>query len=151
MAREDTIAQILTLQGTLMRTSMRHHSRTMAGENLTPAQFHLLVFLHSRPGTPTAEAADAMGVKPNIASGVIQRLVERGWVAREPSAHDGRVRLLSLTPSGVQTVDNAVDAAEKDFIDHVSVLSDEQVEQLRGILDTLVAALAADADGHRFQ
>ncbi|GMA34791.1 MarR family winged helix-turn-helix transcriptional regulator [Demequina litorisediminis] len=102
MNREERIAEVLGLQHQLMRTSMRYHSRTMAYEGLTPAQFHLLVFLHGSEGVPTAEAADALGVKPNIASGVVQRVVDRGWVSRHSSPDDGRVRLLSLTDAGVE-------------------------------------------------
>ncbi|WP_152647945.1 MarR family winged helix-turn-helix transcriptional regulator [Demequina sediminicola] len=144
MSREETVAQVLDLQAQMMRSSMRHHSQTMVGANLTPVQFHLLLFLHSHRGIPTAEAADAMGVRANIATGVVQRLVDRGWVAREPSPEDGRVRLLSLTSEGDELVNQAVSEAEQGFIEHLNVLSDEQVEQLRGILQTFIDAGAAE-------
>ncbi|WP_062519837.1 MarR family winged helix-turn-helix transcriptional regulator [Demequina silvatica] len=144
MTREATIAEILELQGRLMRVSMRDHSRTMVDEGLTPVQFHLLVFLRDRESVPTAEAAEAMDLRPNIATGVVQRLVERGWIARDISPEDGRVRLLSLTPEGIALVDAAIEEAERGFIGHLSALSDAQVEQLRGILATI---LADGADG----
>ncbi|WP_062288001.1 MarR family winged helix-turn-helix transcriptional regulator [Demequina phytophila] len=139
MTREATIAEILELQGRLMRVSMRDHSRTMVDEGLTPVQFHLLVFLRDRASVPTAEAAEAMGLRPNIATGVVQRLVERGWIARDISPEDGRVRLLSLTPDGITLVDAAIEEAERGFIGHLSALSDAQVEQLHGILATILA------------
>ncbi|WP_062076703.1 MarR family winged helix-turn-helix transcriptional regulator [Demequina globuliformis] len=141
MNRDAEVAQILELQGRLMRTSMRHHSRTMVDEHLTPVQFHLLLHLHSHPGVPTSDAAGALDIRANIATGVIQRLVERGWVRREQSPEDGRVRLLSLTDAGVTLVNEAVAEAERGFISHLNALSDEQVVQLRGILGTILAAV----------
>lgn len=143
--RDATIAQILDLQGRLARASMRHHSRTMTDEHLTPGQFHALLFLHDRPSCATSEVAEAMGQRPNIASGVVQRLVDRGWVERHSSPEDGRVRLLSLTPAGIELVDEAIAEAERGFVEHISALSDEQVGQLRGILQTILDA-GADAD-----
>ncbi|WP_084078866.1 MarR family winged helix-turn-helix transcriptional regulator [Demequina sp. NBRC 110057] len=144
MARDDAIAEILRLQHRIMRDSMRHHSRTMVDEGLTPAQFHLLVFLHGSEGVPTAEAAEALGVKPNIASGVVQRVVDRGWVCRHASPEDGRVRLLSLTVAGVELVNEAVQEAERGFVTHLDVLSDEQIAQLASIMQTIVDAGAND-------
>lgn len=143
MEREAVVAQILEMQGRLMRASMREHSRTLVDEGLTPVQFHLLVFLHGREGVPTAEAAEALHLKANIASGVIHRLVDRGWVARCGSPEDGRVRLLSLTPDGVALVDAAIEEAERGFVSHLSALSDAQIEQLHGIMATILAAGAA--------
>ena len=144
MDRDTAIAQILEMQGRLMRASMRDHSRTMVDEGLTPVQFHLLVFLHGRDGVPTAEAAEALHLKANIATGVVQRLVDRGWVARCGSPEDGRVRLLSLTGEGVALVDAAIEEAERGFVSHLSALSDTQVTQLRDIIATILEAGAAE-------
>lgn len=143
MTRQTDTAEVLRLQGVLMRASMGHHSRALAELDLTPVQFHLLVFLDGRDAVPTTEVSQALAVRPNIASGVIQRLVSRGWVAREVAEHDGRVRLLSLTPAGTAIVAQAVDMAETGFVEHLSVLSDDQVGHLRGILATLVDATVA--------
>ncbi|MDN4476601.1 MarR family transcriptional regulator [Demequina sp. SYSU T00192] len=140
MARESAVEEVVELQGRLMRSSVRHQARTLVEEGLTPVQFHLLMCLHERPGMPTAEAADATGLRPNIASGVVQRLVERGWVERGSAPEDGRVRLLSLTAEGVALVEQAVEEAERGFVEHLDALSDEQILQLRGILATILAA-----------
>ncbi|WP_062302113.1 MarR family winged helix-turn-helix transcriptional regulator [Demequina subtropica] len=147
MARDDVIAEILELQHRLVRRSMRDHSRTLVAEALTPVQFHLLVFLHGSSGVPTAEAAEVLGVKPNIASGVVQRLVDRGWIERGASPDDARVRLLSLTASGVALVDEVTREAERGFVAHLAALSDAQIGQLREILATIVADGAARVDG----
>ncbi|WP_062516614.1 MarR family winged helix-turn-helix transcriptional regulator [Demequina gelatinilytica] len=146
MGRDDAIAEILELQHRLVRRSMRDHSRTLVAEALTPIQFHLLVFLHGAPGVPTAEAAEVLGVRPNIATGVVQRLVDRGWIERTASPDDARVRLLSLTAAGVALVDEATREAERGFVAHLAALSDAQIGQLREILATIVADGGALAD-----
>ncbi|WP_062387330.1 MarR family winged helix-turn-helix transcriptional regulator [Demequina iriomotensis] len=139
MDRDVAITGILELQRQVMRASIRDHSRTLVAEGLTPVQFHLLVLLHGQPGVATADAADTLGLKPNIATGVVQRLVDRGWIERASSPEDGRVRLLSLTAAGIALVDEAIDEAERGFVSHLGALSDEQVAQLHGILATIVA------------
>lgn len=143
MSRDELVAEILRMQHALMRASMRHHSRTMVDEGLTPVQFHLLLFLHGREAVPTAEAAEALALKPNIATGVVQRVVDRGWVCRHASPDDGRVRLLSLTEEGVALVNETVEEAERGFVSHLDALSDEQIAQFAAIMETILAAGAA--------
>jgi DNA-binding MarR family transcriptional regulator len=73
--------------------------------NLTPTQFMLLAsvgWLAASAGQqPTQqEVADHAGADRMMTSKVLQTLVDRGLVQREPDPADGRVRRLRLTPEG---------------------------------------------------
>ncbi|WNM23605.1 MarR family winged helix-turn-helix transcriptional regulator [Demequina capsici] len=138
MNRNATITAISEMQHRMVRELMREQSQTMVSTRLTPAQFHLLSLLHDKPGMPTMDAAIALGVKPNVASGLIQRVVDRGWVTRSSSSADGRQRLLSLTDSGQTLVNDAVQDAEHSFIARLARLSDVQVQQLHEIYRAIV-------------
>ncbi|MFW7414380.1 MarR family winged helix-turn-helix transcriptional regulator [Demequina sp. SO4-18] len=140
--REGLEQRILALQGSLMRAQMRSQAEALIDQHLTLAQFRAILFIHAHPGRPTAEVGDFVGVRPNIATGVIQRLVDRGWVARERDPEDGRVRLLSPTAAGRAFVDAVVAQVERDFLESLAALSSDQLTALEDILSTLGAAQA---------
>jgi DNA-binding MarR family transcriptional regulator len=77
--------------------------------------------------------ADARGIRPNVATGIIQRLVDRGLVERRKDPDDRWVRLLSVTDRGRALIDELsgiVLAKGRELLDR---LSDEQLPQLRDI------------------
>lgn len=138
--RESSMEHITLLQRELALTQMRSQSESLHDHGITVAQLHTLLFVYAAPGRRTAEVAERVGMKPNIATGVIQRLVTRGWLERTPDAEDGRVRRLALTASGTAFVESVAGAAEQQFARHLALLSDAQLEQLADILGTIVAA-----------
>lgn len=144
MTRDALIARVGELQDQFARASMRSQSEVLVDQHLTLAQFRTLLFLHGTAGPAMAEVAEMLAVKPNIATGVVQRLVDRGWVERTADAQDRRVRRLGLTAEGRALVDGVVEAAQRDFAQVISALGDDQLEQLAGILETLIAARGRD-------
>ena len=104
---------------------------------------HWLAVLHiireHRTLTPT-ELAAATGVRPSTLRHVVNELIERGEVRREPNPEDGRSYLLSLTREGVRiakAADPALDAAAATVERHLGWrLSDLErpLEELRSAL-----------------
>lgn len=140
-SRAALIAQVTVLQRELVLSQMRPQSESLFSSGITVAQLHTLLYVHAVPGRPTAEVAEAVGMKPNIATGVVQRLAARGWLARTPDAHDGRVRRLALTPEGAAFVESVAGAAEQQFVGHLDALSEDQLAQLADILATVAASI----------
>jgi DNA-binding MarR family transcriptional regulator len=87
------------------------------------------------------ELADALMVSRSGVTRLIDRLEERGWVARRVAPHDRRVVRAELTREGAAAFAHrsAVFAAafEERF---AGVLDDEAVAALRGVLARLLAA-----------
>lgn len=71
-----------------------------AGFDLTPVQFAAMDAIHNHPGADQATVAELIAYDRATIGGVIERLEQKGWVARVVSERDRRARELSLTPEG---------------------------------------------------
>ena len=78
-----------------------------AGFDLTPVQFAALDAIAAQPGTDQARVAEMIAYDRATIGGVIDRLVQKGWVHRVVSERDRRAREVSLTDEG-QRVREAV-------------------------------------------
>ncbi len=101
-----------------------------AGFDLTPIQFAALDAIHNQPGADQATVAEMIAYDRATIGGVIERLEQKGWVARVVSERDRRARELSLTPEGERTFQALVPV-------------------VRGLQDEILQSLG-DADRTRF-
>ncbi len=101
-----------------------------AGYDLTPIQFAALDAIHNQPGADQATVAEMIAYDRATIGGVIERLEQKGWVARVVSERDRRARELSLTPEGERTFEALVPV-------------------VRGLQDEILQSLG-DADRSRF-
>ena len=106
----------------LILAAQRHGSRMMAGHlraaSLTPAQAEVLNVLASHEPLTLVELGRLMISETGSPSRLVDTLVSRGLVTREPGRDDKRVVQLRLTPAGQQTLADgrAQTAAIDDFI-----------------------------------
>jgi DNA-binding MarR family transcriptional regulator len=88
------------------------------------------------------ELAAAEGVTQPAITLLVNRLQDRGWVAREPDARDARAVLVRLTTAGRQIFD-ALRAEYRALVhEEMAMLDDDDVETLARaveILDGLIA------------
>jgi DNA-binding MarR family transcriptional regulator len=83
--------------------SQRGRFLAVAGEfELSPPQIMALQMLE--PGRPVAMSAlaAALGCDNSNVTGIVDRLEDRGLVARRSGDHDRRVKMLDVTPDGAQ-------------------------------------------------
>lgn len=115
--------------------------------DLPPAQLHALRELAARPAASLAELAERTHTDPSSASVVVQRLVERGLVARGESEQDRRRTELKATPAGrALAARTPADAVER-VAGALSPLGERQAASLsRGLL-ALARGLRAAQDG----
>ncbi|MFN3889200.1 MAG: MarR family winged helix-turn-helix transcriptional regulator [Beijerinckiaceae bacterium] len=78
-----------------------------AGVDLTPVQYAALFAIAQRPGVGQAQLAALIGYDRATIGGVIDRLEQKKWVTRVPSAEDRRVNLLTVTDEGRETLSRA--------------------------------------------
>lgn len=71
-----------------------------AGEDATPVQFAALSAIAAHPGIDQATLAGAIAYDRATIGGVVDRLAQKGLVAREVSSRDRRARVLTLTRAG---------------------------------------------------
>lgn len=118
-----------------------------AGLDLTSVQFAALDALAHNPGIDQAGLAEAIAKDRATIGAVVDRLEQKGLVARQVSPRDKRARVLSLTGQG-QAVLGAlipvVDALQRDILPG---LTDAEYHQFVALAARAVAAAEIGPDG----
>jgi DNA-binding MarR family transcriptional regulator len=94
------ISQAIDLDRQIHRIIRRHSSSAWMGLNLTVPQVKTLFFVSNQPGTNPGRLATALKVTPPNVTGIVDRLVEQGLLARQVSPEDRRALELRLTEQG---------------------------------------------------
>ncbi len=92
---------------------------------------------------PQIELANRVGIEPATMVATIDRLVKVGLLMREPSPCDRRVKLVVLTPTGIDLFDKVkaeADVLRKELLDHVDkkqlLAATELLEHLQSVAET---------------
>ena len=88
-----------------LSTQVFAHRIKEAGSDITPVQFAALDSLQARPGIDQATLAGLIAKDRATIGGVVDRLEQKGLLARTVSADDKRARVLTLTPEGQATIE----------------------------------------------
>ncbi|HEX8864668.1 MAG TPA: MarR family transcriptional regulator [Lentzea sp.] len=138
VAGSELSKRVMVLSGLLNKAT---HT-TVARFDLTGADFDVLAALR-RSGKPYRLKANELSRSLLLSTGgtsnVVNRLVSRGLVEREPDQTDGRSTYVRLTPNGTSLAEEVVIANSKA---HDEVLSAIPAE----LLDNATAALRALAE-----
>ncbi len=114
------------------------HARR-AGLELTAVQFAAMDAIRAHPGIDQARVAALIAYDRATIGGVIERLVQKGLVARKVSPRDRRARELALTEDGAR--------AFAQFLPVVAALQDEILGHLVPAERETFLALARKAIG----
>lgn len=137
-------ALIRRLQQTVAFTLTRQFQAR--GSDLTPVQYTVLAAACTHPGIEQGELADLIGYDRATVGGVVDRLEAKGLVSRNLSAHDRRVRLLSVSRTGTALLKKlapAILAAQDEIL---AALDAREREDFARLLAKLVHPPAAPAN-----
>lgn len=115
-----------------------------AGFDITPVQFAILNALMDHPGEDQVTLASQVAFDAATSGAVIGRLESKGWIRREPDAHDRRRKLLWVTSEGEQAVQAMKRAVAKAQSRIVGPLDAAERTQLSALLGKLVSGHEAD-------
>ena len=101
--------------------------------DLTLPQVKVLMVLSARGTSRMRDLVRALGALPSTATGIVDRLVERGLVERAADPADRRVVLAGLTARGAETVAR------------VEALTNDRMRELLGTLPPADLAVVASA------
>jgi DNA-binding MarR family transcriptional regulator len=105
-----------TLEDLLMKVAWleyRRFCRELNNHQLTPPQFYTLVAIKENGLSCTmSQLADETNQVSATMTGIIDRLVERGWVERWRDPHDRRAVLVCLTEVGRSKLENVYQASQ---------------------------------------
>jgi DNA-binding MarR family transcriptional regulator len=127
---------------TLIERSVRQGLREEFG--ITLPKFDLLSQLdRAEEGLTMGELSRRLMVTNGNVTGLIDRLVSEGLVARQPAPHDRRAQLVRLTPAGKQAFD-AMIPKHQDFIaERFDGLSRAELAELHRLLGKLKTSFEA--------
>jgi DNA-binding MarR family transcriptional regulator len=117
--------------------------RREAGEDTSMPQFRVLAHLAAGPLTLSA-LAKKRRVSLQSMSELVQALVLRGWVAREPDPRDRRQSLLQLTDHGRRHYERAEAQMMSRLAPLLAQLSDDELAAVRVALPALRRVLVEE-------
>ncbi len=123
---------------------MEAHERVLTGiraalepHGLSVSEFDVLAHLAPRESCRHADLASRVILSRTALTRLVDRLVARGLVTRQPDAHDGRGVLVTLTPQGRRLRGAALAANHRAVTAAMQSLTGEDV----AVLDRLVRRL----------
>lgn len=111
VSSDECAREVLEVVPLVMRT-IRTEIRRQRGPDLSVPQFRTLAFLNHRQRTSLSEAADHIGLALPSMSKLVDGLVTRRLVVREPCSEDRRRITLGLTEAGGEALRSARELAQ---------------------------------------
>ncbi len=121
----------------MMETYNRYDLR---GEDLTLPQFMILNYATS-DGVPLSEISTRMLCDNSNLTGIVDRLITKGYVERRPDPHDRRVNLICLTDVGSEKLRRIKPRHHAGVRRRMRSLSNTEVQTLRVLLQQLFDGL----------
>lgn len=140
-------AERASLAAELLRLNAQVHDRAVGlvglplPPDLTMQQLRVLGHVVKQPGISHQELGVLLGVSAPTASGLIDRLADKGLVTRSDDPVDRRVRRLQPTEPGLEVMRQLDSTFERALAVVVGELSADDLEQLCRSTQVMVEAL----------
>lgn len=126
----DIIAQFRTAFGELRCIG----SQRLLQRGVSPGHLHLVSMLQRHGGMPMSRIADVLDISLSAATGIVDRIEERGLVERARLADDRRVVFVQVTDQGRRLLDD-VEVVRSEMLR--SVLDRLDPDRLQALAETL--------------
>ena len=132
-----------------------HTSHMTAGgknnryEDLSLSQLHAVKVTHEQGPVTVSALAEELGVSPPSASAMVDRLVEKGVLSREPSRKDRRKVLVSVSPEALKKIDKMEEALLHSFVDLVERIGPKTARMWCQVLEKVKEVQEKKQSGNR--
>ncbi|MGA2615834.1 MAG: MarR family transcriptional regulator [Spirochaetia bacterium] len=133
-----TVGHLVKLAYIAMRREM---DASVRKAGITTTQWQALGVLYHMPGLTHSELVDHMGIEPPSLTSLVNGMERKGWLKRERSETDARVKRLFLTARGRRLIEGLRKATEPIERRMAAALTDSERESLKSLLRTLVESL----------
>jgi len=133
------IAQVEEQMSSLVRLISVVDSRPWMSLDITMPQFKVMLFLWHVSRARVGVLAENLGIHLSNVTGILDRLVEAGFVCREDDAGDRRLVVSRLTPKGEATLAHLYDSRAASIGERLTKLTPEELLALRTGLGALLA------------
>ena len=128
--------EILDVVPVIMRT-IRTEMRSHHSVDLTVPLFRTLLYLERHPGVSLQDLAGHLGLTSPTTCKIVDGLVSKSLVTRQPSSEDRRKITLALTLGGQNILDKSRTSTQARLVDLLASLSVEQCETVYQALKLL--------------
>lgn len=118
-----------------------HAEVEAVGSDLTPVQYAALAKIRTEPGLDQATLAGLVAQDRATICGVVDRLVEKGLVARTVNKEDRRARVLHVTAAGRRILAHIEPAVEATQSRLLSGLTEKEARELTRLLSKAIASV----------
>jgi DNA-binding MarR family transcriptional regulator len=125
------VEAILGHFGSLMRHVAGWHAPDFLGLEVTMSQAKCLYVVSLRPGIGMSALAEQLDIGLSSASGLVDRLVEHGYLVRHEDPADRRQQQVLLTPAGAAVVERIRELNGELLRRLLSGLTDTELHALR--------------------
>ncbi len=148
--RAAVLREVFALFGQVHDQALRIAGPIPYPTELTIQQLRVLGILAKGPGMAGSELGHRLGVSAPTASGLVDRLVEKGLLARVDDPDDRRIRRLHVTEDGRDVIRQTDSLVERAMIKVIKMMTLDDLETMRHssqvFLDAMGRALAAGLD-----
>lgn len=145
--QETLVTELEDMPGHLVRrfqqiaVAIFHAEVGEAGFDLTPVQFAALESVRTHPGIDQMTLAGLIAYDRTTIGGVVDRLVQKGFLTRSVSDKDRRARVLKVSGEGLKALEHLRPAVEKAQKVMLSGLTAEEAEAFMHLLRKATTSL----------
>ena len=123
-----------------IRSEMRKHRDT----DISVPQFRALVFINRNPETSLNAVANHLGLTPPTTCVLVDSLVERGFVDKQPSREDRRRVKLALLDKGKRSLESAQRATRENLAKKIESIAPIERETISRAMEILRKTYATE-------
>ena len=131
---------IRTWMDVFMHRSMRGWGLFAKSTGLSMPQFSILMQLHHRGACGMSEISERFDISAAAASQLVDKLVQGGYIVREEDPNDRRAKLLNLTGSGRDLIQQGIEERYRWMEQLASSLDAEEKSKVVEALNILTEA-----------
>lgn len=143
--RDALAAHALDAYEALMAVLMPEHRPDFLEIGITMPQAKILYLLAATGELHLSELVATLGVSLSTVSGIVDRLVEHGFIVRRDDPTDRRQVMVAPTPTGSNLVERFRELNRKQLQALLDLLPDDELGTVARAIDSLVAAVARRA------
>ena len=154
MDRQARIAEIIDLIGSPNPTDAMKAMRHWPGGRLSLVHLNVLFVLNADGPMPMRALAESMDVSQASATGIVDRMEQRGLVERQRDAEDRRVVRVAITDEGRRLIAGMAQERREHLAQMLEQMTDAELDAflvgataLRRVRAALHATPSADAPG----
>jgi len=136
--REESVENTLKLADKLFRKLLPTIPQELLQLDVTMSQMKIMLALFINGPTRMSDLASYFQVALATATGLVDRLVEKGMVVRESHADDRRVVLCRLSDSGQKTISGIWESARNNVRHILHTVDTEKLQMLTEALEALL-------------